>query len=166
MDVQLIEEEEEVELTVDEAFKQSGGLGIYQILRIILAGLVFTGSAVFIYSLPFFEHAKIRCTLNGIEFKDCKLKDPCDHSHMKYEFEDEYEETIIAQFDIVCRDDFLGWIGTAYMIGLMFGSYLFGILSETIGRRYSITTPLTSISLNYISNISSLKFLILIKHID
>ena len=128
-------EREEILLTMDEAFNLSKSMGRYQILRVIESGLIFTTTMVFFYSLPFFEHTSISCTQQ--EHKGCKLDYPCKHSHIQYIY-DYKHQSIIGEFDMLCRKEFVGWIGTTYMLGLIIGSYVFGITSEKIGRIYTI----------------------------
>ena len=139
MDESLLtsDEGERVLLTMDDAFKLSGGFGRFQIQRVLTTGVIFTSLAIFIYSLPFFEHATISCTTREGNPVHCNLEDPCkEHSTLRFKYTNQI--TIVEDFDLLCEQAFIGWIGTAFMIGYMFSSYLFGYLSEVIGRRYSL----------------------------
>ena len=134
MEETLVREREAI--SIDEAFKLSGGFGRYQYIRVAQTGLIVMNQAVFIYSLPFFEHTSIRCWEDQIPL-ECSLEDPCKKSaHIEYEYKE--HNMLIEQFDLLCHQTFLGWIGTAFMIGYMASSYLLGYLSEVIGRKYSM----------------------------
>ena len=44
--------------------------------------------------------------------------------------------TVVTEWDLVCKDDFKGpLVGSAFMAGLMIGSFTLGTLSDHYGRR-------------------------------
>ena len=46
------------------------------------------------------------------------------------------ENTVITEFDLVCqKDHFVPLVNSFFMIGILIGSVLFGVLSDIYGRR-------------------------------
>ena len=126
-------------LSVEEAFEYSGGFGLYQIIRLIISGMIYTGHMVFLFSLPFFERESIKCL--GGEYKEmehCPPEAPCYNRQIKYNYLDTEQSTIIAEFDLICERSFIGWIGTSYFIGYICISYFVAVLSESYGRKVVI----------------------------
>ncbi|XP_070569249.1 organic cation transporter protein-like [Ptychodera flava] len=70
----------------------------------------------------------------------------CDHG-WKYD-RTQYKSTVFQEFDLVCDRYYLGALSTSmYMVGLLVGSYLFGILSDKIGRLPAFVTAFISLSI-------------------
>ena len=46
------------------------------------------------------------------------------------------ENTVITEFDLVCKKDYLvPLVNSFFMIGILIGSVLFGVLSDIFGRK-------------------------------
>ena len=44
--------------------------------------------------------------------------------------------TVVTEWDLLCKDDFKGpLLGSAFMVGLMIGSFTLGTLSDRYGRK-------------------------------
>ena len=54
-----------------------------------------------------------------------------------FSYEDfEMSSTVVTKWDLVCKDDFKGpLLGSAFMLGLMIGSFTMGTLSDRYGRK-------------------------------
>ena len=49
---------------------------------------------------------------------------------------DEYSETVVSQFNLVCKKDYWRSLSSSiYMTGIMFGSFFSGFLSDMFGRK-------------------------------
>ena len=47
-----------------------------------------------------------------------------------------FTETISTEFDLVCsQNTFVSFLGTVYMMGLFFGSFLGGFFNDKFGRK-------------------------------
>ena len=45
------------------------------------------------------------------------------------------QETFVTELDLVCDEAYkVAWVGSAYMLGLMIGSYVCGTLADRFGR--------------------------------
>ena len=54
-----------------------------------------------------------------------------------------FSETLVSNFDLVCDQSWKkGFIGTIYMIGLFFGSYIIGYAGDKIGRKLTMMLSL------------------------
>ena len=124
-------------LTIESGFSLSGGFGRYQLLRSIKSGYILCGTLIFIFSIPFYERLSFTCTGDGYENECCGISKAC---NSKLDIKHEYiSENLISEFDLLCHSTIVGWIGTGYFIGYMFAQYIYGQLSDIIGRSYTIT---------------------------
>ena len=59
-----------------------------------------------------------------------------------------FYRTVITDFDIVCSNGFMKTISsTVYMSGMLFGSFVFGWISDAFGRRVAFGCAITTVAL-------------------
>ena len=79
---------------------------------------------------------------NGLQYSECSHENLIfDHSVV--------EDSIVTEYGLTCDKKFIkNVIGTTYMVGLMIGSFGFGLLSDAIGRRKTLIIGLTLTSVS------------------
>jgi len=72
------------------------------------------------------------CNFEADHFVRCKLSD--EYAFVPFEF----EETLVTEWGLECDFFKLSMIGSAFMIGLLIGSFLFGSLADKVGRKLAL----------------------------
>jgi len=73
------------------------------------------------------------CTFESTQYTSCPKG--AQYSYAPFQF----ESTLVTELDLVCQEESkVAWIGSAYMFGLMIGSFLCGSLADKYGRKMAL----------------------------
>ena len=133
----LLEEmkEERNQMTIEEAFQRSGGMGKYQIIRIIISLIILMTTVIVPITLPFLLQIKLTCP----DDKTFCTPDHVCESNIKYYYTNpDTRHYIISEFNLLCSFSFIAAIGSSFFIGAIISGYVLGQLSDIIGRKLAI----------------------------
>ena len=134
----LLEEmkEERNQMTIEEAFQRSGGMGKYQIIRMIIGLIILATCGMTPFTLPFLLQIKLTCP-NDPTF--CAPDHVCADSDIKYYYTNpDLHHYIISEFNLLCSFSFIAAIGSSYFLGATIDGYVLGQISDIFGRKLAI----------------------------
>ena len=134
----LLEElkEESNQMTIEEAFQRSGGMGRYQIIRIIISLIMLMTAGIVPFTLPFLLQIKLTCPDDPTL---CTPDHVCADSEIKYYYTNsDIYHYIISEFNLLCSFSFIAAIGSSYFLGAMLSGYVLGQISDILGRKLAI----------------------------
>ncbi|KAH8298542.1 hypothetical protein KR044_010474 [Drosophila immigrans] len=120
-----------VEKTADPIVSQIGDFRRYQFFFCMLVFLSKFGTGWHTLAHIFLAApTELSCTTENVT-------DPCSSECEEYEYDTStFQTTIITEWDLVCGNQFLASLSQSFvMLGVMFGSMFFGMLSDRFGRR-------------------------------
>ena len=96
------------------------------------------------------DHLDCKTYLKAIQNPESNdvITTQCPHEHLIFDHS-VVEDSIVTEYGLTCDSKFIkNVIGAIYMVGLMVGSFGFGILSDVFGRKKALMTgfAMTSIS--------------------
>ncbi|XP_035252436.1 solute carrier family 22 member 13 [Anguilla anguilla] len=70
-----------------------------------------------------------------------------------------YKSSIVSEFDLVCdKVNFVGVAQTVFMAGILFGSFIFGPLAESLGRKRAVQIPVVLMAISSVGSALSPNF--------
>ena len=126
-------------MKIEEAFERSGGMGKYQIFRLIIGAYLFMIVVIITLCLPFFMKIDITCELENNEIlESCTPEIACRNRNITYKYTSNPKHKIISEFNILCEFSFIAAIGSGYFFGGMIFGYIYGQVADIYGRRICI----------------------------
>ena len=134
----LLEEmkEERNQMTIEEAFQRSGGMGKYQIIRVIISLIILMTVGIVPITLPFLLQIKLICPNDPTS---CTPDHICADSDIKYYYTNpDIHHYIISEFNLLCSFSFIAAIGSSLFLGATIAGYVLGQISDIVGRKLAI----------------------------
>lgn len=131
---------------MDELLDKAGGFGKFQWFTSVVMIIVFSLGGMLSYALVYLELVPLLTCWNGEERAKCDTDEACLNGafvpakEVEKNMDSHYSlDTWVESMDMYCWSGFkIGFIGSAYFIGMAICGLLFKLFSDKFGRKWTI----------------------------